>query len=262
MQSRHRTVLRVASVLAAVLGTCVALPRAAEAARYVYRPLTLQRGTWELGLGLGVGRLDAPDATGLGLNLEAKVGLTSFVQLGLRSGVRFGNDGQITRADIYGRTFETETYGTGGDDVANPEVSLRWALVHGGIVELGLDGRIYLPFDDDFGFMVALPMLVHLGGVARLDTGVYVPVIMRDETDTTVSIPLHLWFQLDGSLHLGPLTGVRFRDGGDEDVPLGFGIGTALSYDVDLRAWLLFPDVSEDGAAKNFGLGVGLNIRL
>src|SRR4051794_24634200 len=92
----------------------LALPSApALAAPWVHRPITLPRSDWAIDLGLGIGHLDEPDATGLGLNLEASAGVTSFVQLGIRTGLRFGRDGRATQADVYGRTFETETYGYG-----------------------------------------------------------------------------------------------------------------------------------------------------
>lgn len=113
----------------------------ADAASFVTRPMTLSRSEWSLDLGLGIGHFPAPGTTGLGLNLEMKAGLTSFVQLGIRTGFGIGRDGRATRADSYGRMFETETYGVGGDTVANPEISLRWALVHSA-AELGLEARI------------------------------------------------------------------------------------------------------------------------
>jgi len=71
-----------------------------------------------------------------------------------------GNDGKITQADRYGRTFETETYGTGHDSVANPELRLRWAVAQGSIVQLGLETRAYLPIENGthVGVMFALPL--------------------------------------------------------------------------------------------------------
>ena len=45
------------------------------------------------------------------------------------------------------------------------------------------------------------------------------------------------------------------------EYPLGFGLGVALTGAVDLRTWLLFPDISGDAAARRFGAGVALQIR-
>jgi hypothetical protein len=56
----------------------------AEAAPFIQRPLTLSRSDWSLDLGLGLHHIRAGnpdnDITGFGLNLEAMVGITSFVQ--------------------------------------------------------------------------------------------------------------------------------------------------------------------------------------
>lgn len=243
------------SLLAAAAASVALVPEAH--ASFVGRSLTLPGRTAELGLGLGLGREDFPDATGLGLNLELGYGFGSGLELRLRTGVRFGHDGRITRADEYGRTFQTETYGTGGDSFANPEIALRWSLARGSAAELGLDARVFLPVGSDIGVMIALPVLLRLGSV-RLDTGVYVPILFYDPTQTIVSIPLHLWIQISGGTYLGPQLGFRFRDG-DTTVPLGFGFGRVLSGRTELRLWLLFRDVSDSGDAKNFGAGVGFS---
>jgi hypothetical protein len=236
----------------------------AEAAPFIQRPLTLSRSDWSLDLGLGLHHIRAGnpdnDITGFGLNLEAMVGITSFVQLGLRTGIRLDRDGKVTQADEFGRMFDFETYGTDSHTVANPEISLTWALVHTA-VELGLQARMYLPTEDGthVGIMLAVPVNIHLGDAARLDTGLYVPIIFTEpDTTTQVSLPFHLWFQASHQLYLGPLIGFRFRQPGTW-VPLGFGLGYSASYDVDLKTWLMFDNVKDD--AKNFGAGGGLQVR-
>jgi len=255
MRAHGQCVLFVTMVAVVVGGADVA-----EAAPFVNRPLTLSRSDFALDLGLGMHHLRNPDITGFGLNLELAVGLTSFLQLGIRSGVRISRDGRATQADEFGRMFETETYGTGGDTMANPEISLRWALVHSA-VEVGLEGRLYLPVEDgtEVGVMIAVPVALHIGGAARLDTGLYVPILFYEPTRTVVSIPFHLWFQASHQLYLGPLIGVRYHDPGGTTVPLGFGLGYSASYDVDLKTWLLFDNIKSD--AKNFGAGGGIQIR-
>src|SRR4030095_11717082 len=81
----------------------------AEAAPFVSRPLTLPRSDWSLDLGLGLHHIRTPnpdnDYTGFGLNLEAMVGITSFVQLGLRTGIRLDRDGRRRRGDNLARPF-------------------------------------------------------------------------------------------------------------------------------------------------------------
>jgi hypothetical protein len=257
---------RVVALAAAALLAGLPSARAEAAPEFVYRGLTLPRGDVALDLGLGYGHEDVPNAAvrdGFGMNLEIAGGVTHDLELGLRTGVRFDDGGQATQADRYGRPFETETYDLGNDRVANPELRMTWTVARGAIPQLGLEARAYLPFEAGtrFGVMFGLPLALRLASV-RIDTGIYVPIIFTDPTTTTtVSIPLHLWIQASPTFWLGPLLGLRIESGGHDAYPLGFGLGSALSRQVDLRAWFLFPDLNEDQAARTFGLGVGLQIR-
>lgn len=258
MRSHLRCVLLVTAVAAAGIGAA----SEASAAPFVNRPLTLSRSDWAFDLGLGLAHDDrrpADGVNGVGFNLELKVGLTSFVELGVRTGIRAGRNGRALGADAFGRMFDTETYNLAGDTFANPEIALRWALVHTNL-ELGLEGRVYLPTGGgDFGVMVGVPLALHLGGVARLDSGLYVPIIFSEpETRTLVSIPVALWFQPNRDIYLGPLFGWRFYDPGTT-VHFGFGLGYSVSYDVDLKTWLLFPNIKS--TARDFGAGVGFQFR-
>ncbi len=242
--------------------------RAQAAAPWIYRGLTLPRGGVALGLGMGLGHepIDPNrSTTGFGMNLEVAFGVTHELELGLRTGPRFGSDGEFTRADRYGRPFDTETYGTGNDSFANPELRMTWAVAQGSIVQLGLEGRVYLPIEHDtrVGVMFALPLRLRLSMV-RIDTGVYVPLLFYDPTRSTISFPMHLWIQASRTLWLGPLLGVQIVNDGHTshtDYPLGFGLGTALANAIDLRTWFLFPDISGNAAARRFGAGVALQIR-
>jgi hypothetical protein len=244
--------------------------RAEAAPEWIYRPLTLPRGAVALDLGLGYGHRPDPanngdSIGGFGLNLEVAGGVTRELELGFRTGVRADDGGQATRADIYGRPFETEAFlGTGGDRVANPELRLTWAVARGAVVQLGLEARAYLPIEAGtrFGVMFGLPLALRLGSV-RIDTGLYVPIIFTEPSTTTeVSIPFHLWIQASPTFWLGPLLGLRIENpGGHDAYPFGFGIGSALSHQIDFRAWFLFPDMNRDQAARYFGAGVALQIR-
>jgi hypothetical protein len=253
--------LSVSLLLTLGLGAAQAAPA------WVFRGLTLPRGDVALDLGLGLGHQPIPgdrSITGLGMNLEVAFGITHELELGLRTGARFGSDGEATQADRYGRTFDTETYGTRFDALANPELRLRWAVAQGSVLQLGLETRAYLPIEagSRVGVMFALPLRLRLGA-ARIDTGIYVPLIFYDPTQSAISFPLHIWLQASRTLWLGPLLGVRIvnNSGGHNEYPLGFGLGTALASAIDLRGWILFPDISGDAAARRFGAGVALQIR-
>jgi hypothetical protein len=241
--------------------------RAEAAPEWVYRPLTLPRGDIALDLGLGYGHEPTGPNTstgGFGMNLEIAGGVTHDLELGFRTGVRIDDGGQATKADGYGRPFDTETYGTNHDRLANPELRLRWTVARGANVLLGLGTRFYLPIEagSRFGVMFEVPLALRVGSL-RIDTGLYVPVIFTEPNTTSfVSIPVHLWIQATSTFWLGPLFGLRIDNpGGHDEVPFGFGIGSALSRQIDLRAWFLFPDLNQDRAARTFGAGVALQIR-
>jgi hypothetical protein len=251
--------LNRATRLLAVCVPLLALGGQAQAAAFINRGLNLPSSTFELGLGAGIGHLGASDYTGLGLNFELGYGLNSTVELRARSGIRFAQSGKSTQADLYGRPVETETYNSGYDSIANPEIGLRFNLVRGGTAEIALDGRIQLPIDSPVGLTLGLPLALHLGRV-RLDTGVFMPIRFYDNTAIDISIPIHLWIKLGGANFVGPMTGVVWQDHGANRVPFGIGAGTSLSYDADLRFWLLFRDIGEDNN-KDFGAGLGLYVQ-
>src|SRR5580693_7877017 len=173
----HKPLIGIACALALQL-----LARASQAAPpWVDRPLTLPSGDWAFDFGLGVGHVPAPvDDTAAGVNAEMAVGLTRRVELGLRTGIRIGNDfDRGINADGYGRLFDRQTFDAGGEVLANPELRVRGALVREPVVELALEGRLVVPFADGTaaGLMFGVPMAFHVGSSVRLDLGVYVPVV-------------------------------------------------------------------------------------
>jgi hypothetical protein len=244
---------------------------AQAAAQWIFRGLTVPRGDVALDIGLGLGHQpNGPDrsTTGLGMNLELAVGVSPELEIGVRTGVRFNADGEATQADQYGRTWDTETYGTGGETMANPELRMRWAVAQGSTAKLGLEVRAFLPIEagTHFGVMFALPLRLRLGAV-RIDSGIYVPIIFDDpDTRTRISFPFQLWIQASRTLWLGPLFGIRIvnqggMNGSYNQYPLGFGLGVALNNAIDLRTWILFPDMSGEAAARTFGAGLALQVR-
>jgi hypothetical protein len=260
--------LRLAPLLTLGLAVIAVARPAQAAAPWIYRSITLPRGEVSLDLGVGLGREpDGPDSnrTGLGMNLEVAAGVTHELELGFRTGFRFDADGRFTEADRYGRAFDTETYDAGNDSVANPELHLRWAVARGSAAQLGLEARAILPFaaGTRFGLVFALPISLR-AGLVRIDTGLYVPVIFTDPTTTVISVPIHLWIQATSSFWLGPIFGIKVinESGGTRDeYPLGFGFGTMLRHNVDLRAWFLFPHINGDAAARSWGGGLAFQFR-
>jgi hypothetical protein len=251
---------------AAVFFTISIWSAAARAeAPWVWRGLVVPHGQVAIDIGGGLGHIPDPGGgTGFGLNLELKAGVGPNMELGIRTGIRADDLGGATRADGYARPFDTETYGTNGDTVANPELHIKWRVARGPAVELGLELAAYLPIESGsrFGMMFALPLVLHASNV-RIDTGVYVPILFYDPTISIVSIPIQVWFQATRTFWLGPVFGLRFVHSGAEyeQFPFGFGLGNAIAPNADLRAWFLFPDISADQAARRFGAGVAFEIR-
>ena len=264
MRCNVQTLVGTLALVAATAGAV----DAQAAPPWVDRSITLPRHDWAFDFGLGIRHLDAPNSpTGAGLNLEGAVGITRRLEIGLRTGFRFGNDGRTTQADEYGRLFDRQTFGTNQGVVANPEFRIRGALVGGEVVEVGLEGRAILPFEDGsrFGIGFGLPLAFHLGRVVRLDTGVYVPVVLYDPTWMAVSVPLDVWIQATQNLWLGPMTGVRFYHAGDRDRTdwaLGFGLGYSITRAFDLKSMVLMPGINHPEGARNIGAGFGIQVRI
>lgn len=268
--------LEMVPVLGAALAGLAATlaPAAAEAAPvFVDRGITLPKYVFAADLGLGLGRRPVGPrpyengVVGAGLNLEAGIGITDTIDIGFRTGIRLGDDGRFTGADAYGRTLWTETYNTLGGVVANPELRLRWALYSGRVTEVGLDFRATMPVEDHsrFGTSFGVPLAFHLGQVARIDTGVYLPLAFYDRTLLHIAVPGYFWFQVSDRVWLGPMTSLRHRlapDGPSRtSFLLGFGLGVQVASAVDLKTMIFFPDLASDEGARAWGAGFGVQLR-
>lgn len=258
----------VVAVVASIAALVVRPPDARAAPAWVDRSLTLPRHDFAFDGGIGLGHGRFPDRTGPGMNLEGAFAITDSVEIGVRTGLRFGNDARGIGADAYGRTLWTETYGTRFDTVANPEGRVRWAFYSGRVVEVGIDGRVYLPIETGsrIGGMFGMPFAFHLGSSVRIDLGVYVPVVFYDNTFAAITVPAYFWFQVSQKVWLGPMTSLRFIDPGGgasyTDLLLGFGLGIQVASAVDLKTMILFPRINQDEGARTFGAGFGVQIRI
>ncbi|HEX3698984.1 MAG TPA: hypothetical protein VH374_26680 [Polyangia bacterium] len=259
-----RAGLAAAALTSAGFFLLVASP--VQATAFIYRSIVLPYGEAAADMGVGIGRApvgpDDRSVTGMGLNLALAGGLVPSLELGVRTGIRFDGEGRGMRADQFGRTWDTETYGTGTSSVANPEVHLRWLVARGEGAQLGLEFRAYFPIESGtrLGFLFGVPLMFRIGQV-RVDTGVYVPVLF-DPQRSAISIPVDVWIQA-GRVWFGPQLGVRTAQSGGSfnQYPLGFGLGYAASPVVDLRTWLLFPDIGDDAGARTWGVGLAVHVR-
>jgi hypothetical protein len=256
-----------ALVLAVALAGVLAAPRAFAAPPWVDRHIVLPEYDWSFDFGVGIAHDYAPanPPTGAGLDTEIVVSPVDRLEIGIRTGLRIGDDGRATQADQYGRLFDYPTFGTNHDDFANPELRVRGALLRAPIVEIGVEGRLFLPAEhgSDAGIMFGVPFLFHLGHVARIDTGVYVPVLFYNPVDAYISLPIDVWFQATPRLWLGPITGVVIHPSANHaDVPFGLGLGYQAVRNVDLKTQFLFPALNDTQGAQTFGFGAAIEVRI
>jgi hypothetical protein len=252
---------------AAAIAVALVSSGARAAPPWVERPLTLPATNWAFDLGLGIAHAPGPpDVGAAGINLEAALGVTDRVELGLRTGLRFGDVGdRALEPDNYGRLFDRQ-YVAGRDDVlANPELRVRGALLRGPVAELGLEGRLFVPIEGNQAALeFGVPIALHLGDSVRIDTGVYVPMLLDYTPPFGFILPIDLWVQLTPKLWLGPMVGfdvVRFdNDRTLNEVSMGFGVGYQILKYLDFKSMFLFPELNQD--SRIFGLGAGVQIRI
>jgi hypothetical protein len=263
--------------LAAAVAASFFFSRTASAAEpWVERRLTLPTHDWAFDLALGIGHRETPiitpfgtrtnSVTGPGLNLELAVSVIHHLELGFRTGVRFGDDARFATADYYGRMYDRQSFALGGGTMANPEARVRGELVDLEIIELALEGRVVLPFDPGSraGILMGVPLAFHLGSFARLDTGVFIPVVFADPTVAAFSLPFDAWFQVSQKLWLGPMTGVVVgtNTGTPTNVSLGFGLGYQVASFCDLKTMVLLPDINHSPLFRAIGTGIGVQLRI
>lgn len=247
---------------------------AEAAAPWVERRLTLPRHVWAFDMGLGVARYDrGPNNRGAepGFNFEVAVSPVRHLDLGLRTGFRPLDD-RSTKADEFGRLFDRQTHtGNRLGRFVNPEFRVRGEVVDTEVFELALEGRVYLPVEPPdalFATVLGLPMGIHLGSIARFETGVYMPIdVDNGNTSFQFSVPFDVWFQVTPKLWLGPMTNLRYvQPAGPNNDRTDFGVGFGLGYQfasfVDLKTQLFWPAINQDPGAGNFGVGVGVQLRI
>jgi hypothetical protein len=267
-------------------------PTASGAPPWVDRPLTLPQ--WNVAIDGGFAIAQAPrydpvadSYAGTGANLEGAVGITNGLTAGLRLGARFDADGRYANADAYARTFDTETFDTLLDNIVDPELLLRGKLYEIGVAEFGLEGRIYLPIErnSNEGVLIGAPVIVHIEHMLRVDTGVYVPVLLYAPVIGIFSLPVHVWYQVSHEFWLGALTGLRigqpailvnstgphyvssasfsalpYHDATSPAVAAGVGFGYQPTSALDFRVMVLAPSIAN--LLDSIGFGFGAEFRI
>ena len=177
-----------------------------------------------------------------------------------------GTTGAARKPTSTGRLFDYPTFGTNHDDFANLPSSAfaaRFCALQSS--EIGAEERLFLPAEhgSEAGIMFGVPFLFHLGHIARIDTGVYVPVLFYNPVDAYISLPIDVWFQATPRFWLGPITGVVIHPSANHaDVPFGLGLGYQAVRNVDLKTQFLFPALNDTQGAQTFGFGVAIEVRI
>src|SRR5882757_8323975 len=118
-----------------MLAALTSVSKNAAAEPWIDRPISLPNLHVSADLGLGFGQYTEPltgsTKWGTGSNIEAAVGLPIFGEVGVRTGLRFGDSGKLSGADRFGRLFDKETnaLSAGADTFANPEIYFRGTLL-------------------------------------------------------------------------------------------------------------------------------------
>ncbi|MGO9834379.1 MAG: hypothetical protein ACLP1X_09205 [Polyangiaceae bacterium] len=279
----------LASASVAVLA---AAPASADVP-FVDRPLTLPplRLSADVGVGFGDTDLVELDTTtqtpflrdegvkvGWGLNLEAAAGFPYVGEFAARFGYRFDMVAAVAEADRFGRPFDPVLDDPGTLHLANPEIDWRRTMFAVPRVEFALEARAMIPTTSDsfFELVVGVPVRIHLPTLARIDTGVYLPVAFDSPTTFGIQVPVQLFFQV-GDSFFGPLIALvlaqNVSEAADGTVTAGpldqgqvtFGVGGGHTFDgiLDLKAQVYSTQISDPQIwAKNIGGGLGLGLRL
>ena len=221
--------------------------------------------------------------TGGGFNAEGAIGIIPHLTVGARLiGLNFSDDSKISNAAGYGSAYDLQNttpggpYWSGADTFSNPMLWGRYEFLDTDAVELGVEARMFVPFDSGtrFGLMGGVPLAFHLPAKLRLDSGAFLGLGFYDSTLVYFHIPAQAWFQVTPQLFLGPLTGLTVAaipganagTGGSNtltSINLGFGIGYSVLPQLDIKVLPIYwPGINNDNGASNFGFSAGVEFRI
>jgi hypothetical protein len=247
---------------------------------WIERPLSLKPLTAEFQAGFGIGQgVDSHGNVnaGSGANLEAGVGLPFLGDINVRTGYRFDTAGRTGGADFYGRLFDHQMIlnQLGTDPLANPEIRWRSTLFDAEIFAIGFESRFLIPIasNTDFSVSPGIPMRFRIPHIARIDTGLFVPIAFTHDVQYTFSIPAELYIQVK-DWFFGPMTGFRFDHietltspltGGTTtkdqvDIQAGIGGGYTVGGFLDLKAQLYTLRINDSNWSNTLGGGVGVGL--
>ena len=116
-----------------------------------------------------------------------------------------------------------------GPDLHDPRVHLLYQFTKG-TADVGVFAQGNLPFEGDFGGIVGLPVQIHLGSVARFDTGPFLRFgFPEDDAYADFTAPFVLNVNVTSQLFLGPEAAVWTENEFEYTrVPVGFFLGYTI----------------------------------
>jgi hypothetical protein len=260
---RHRPVSLALAISCAVV--CFSATLRADPV-WIDRRLTLVKGEWGVDLGVGIAH-DGPVSTvGTGAYGQLHYGITDRMEVSVREGVNFGLYGRYARASQYARLYTLDgAVSQGPGPLGNPDLVFLGRFVDLGWLELAAELETGFPeeanthVDNTLGIAAA----IHVRQVFLLDTGGFVTLTYRSPLETEFTIPLQMWFEpLRAPLWFGVLGELKTIGGsGTWEIPVGAGIGYALTQDIDVRAEAFVPQINLTPGTRVAGGGIGTQIR-
>lgn len=116
-----------------------------------------------------------------------------------------------------------------GPDLHDPRVHLLYQFVSGA-ADVGVFVQANLPFEGDFGTIGGLPVQLHLGNTARIDTGPFLRASFPDDDATAdFTLPFVIPINVTPQFFLGPEVAIWTENEFDYTrIPLGFFLGFTI----------------------------------
>jgi hypothetical protein len=205
---------------------------------------------------------------GQGLNLEEAAGVGHGLEVGARFGFRLDATGRGLRADQTARILDPETFGTGTDAAANPELRARARLARWAWGEAGVEDRLVLPIrrTPDVTEVAGGWLALHWAHLLRLDLGC--DLVLGSEAfaasravQPALGVPAKLWFNVTRSIMVGAIGSIDLYGStayttSHTDVLVEGVVGYRLPF-CDVLASVTFPDLA-DSAVTRIGGAAGL----
>jgi hypothetical protein len=161
------------------------------------RPLTLTRSTLRVDGAFNINRVSVTVTSPLLGSVTA-----SSTAVSLNAGAGFGITDDLEAGATVLPLQLSPDFAFG-----NPTAYGRFRFLRGSF-ELGGELSVVLPVQGSFGLTVGLPMLIHVGEVGRIDTGVALGLVFSDPLGKNLLVPIGYAHNVTPNVFLGARTGL------------------------------------------------------